>query len=66
MDICIGAIAYHLNSHYAKPDANPAKKELSDFILKWARIKSPFVNTPYYIPRLTIFHRDGTKWQKRK
>lgn len=33
-DILIGAIAYRLNRHYDKPDANPEKKELCDYILE--------------------------------
>ena len=60
VDILIGAIAYHLNGHYQKADANPAKKELCEHILRWAKIKDPSVNTPWYRPRLTILHRDGT------
>jgi hypothetical protein len=66
VDILIGALAYRLNGHYAKPEANPAKKELCDYILQLAKITNPFVKTDYYRPRLTIVHRDGTKWIRRK
>jgi hypothetical protein len=65
VDILIGSIAYQLNGYYAKPDANPAKKALCDHILKWAKIADPSVNTPWYRPRLTILHRDGTVRVKR-
>ena len=45
VDIFIGALAYRLNGHHAKPDANPAKKELSDYILIRAKITDPFVRS---------------------
>jgi hypothetical protein len=66
VDILIGAIAYRLNGHYQQPNANPAKKELCDHILRWAKIANPAVTTPWYRPRLTILHRDGTPRMKRK
>jgi hypothetical protein len=59
VDILIGAIAYKLNGHYQKPDANGAKKELSDYILQRARIADPAINTPFHLKRITIIHRDG-------
>jgi hypothetical protein len=33
-DILIGAIAYRLNRHYDRPDANEDKKRLCDFIFQ--------------------------------
>jgi hypothetical protein len=66
VDILIGALAFHLNGHYQKPEANTARKELCDHILKWSRIKNPAVNTPYYLKRLTILHRDGSPRVSRK
>jgi hypothetical protein len=66
VDILIGAIAYHLNGHHQKPDGNPAKKQLCEHVLRWAKITNPAVNTPWYRPRLTILHRDGTVRTKRK
>jgi Protein of unknown function (DUF3800) len=66
VDILIGAIAYRLNDHYNQPDANPAKKELCDYIMRWAKITDPKINTPWYRPRLTILHRDGSPRVKRK
>ncbi len=66
VDILIGAIAYHLNGHYQKSDGNQAKKQLSEHILRWAKITNPTVNMPWYRPRLTILHRDGTVRTKRK
>jgi hypothetical protein len=61
VDIFIGAIAYRLNGHYDKPDANPAKKELSDYILSKAKITDPLKNTPYHFKRVAIMHRDGSR-----
>jgi hypothetical protein len=66
VDILIGAIAFQLNGHYRKPEAKRAKIELSDHVFKWARIKDPSTNTPYYQKRLTILHRDGSPRPKRK
>jgi hypothetical protein len=66
VDIFIGALAYRLNRHYDKPDANPAKKALCDYIFNEMKITNPFVKTDYYRKRLTIVHRDGTRWVKRK
>jgi hypothetical protein len=66
VDILIGAIAYRLNGHYQKTDANPAKKKLCEYILRRAKIADPAINTPWYRPRLTILHRDGTPRTKRK
>jgi hypothetical protein len=66
VDILIGAVAYHLNGHYHKPDGNPAKKALCDHILGRAKITNPAANTPWYRPRLTILHRDGTPRVRRK
>ena len=60
VDILIGALAYRLNGHYQQSNASPAKKELCDFVLQQAKITNPAVNTPWYRPRLTILHRDGT------
>jgi len=65
VDILIGAIAYRLNGHYEKPEANAAKRALCDHVLKWAKITNPSVNTPWFRPRLTILHRDGTARVKR-
>jgi hypothetical protein len=65
VDILIGAIAFRLNGHYEKPDANPAKKQLCDYILQRAKITNPIDNTPWYRPRLTILHRDGSPRPKR-
>jgi hypothetical protein len=63
VDILIGAIAYKLNGHYDKPDANTGKKELCDHIFNWAQIKNPFVRTDYWRKRLTIAHRDGSPFE---
>ena len=61
VDIFIGALAYRLNGHYDKADANPAKKKLCDHILGRAKITNPFVNTPYYRRRFIVVHRPATK-----
>ena len=57
VDIFIGALAYKLNRHYDQPNANPAKKELCDYILKRAKIFDPFKTTPIYQRRFTVVHR---------
>jgi hypothetical protein len=57
VDIFIGALAYRLNGHYDKPEANKAKKELCDYILKKSRIIDVFASTPYQ-RRFTVWHRD--------
>jgi hypothetical protein len=37
-DIFIGALAYRINRHYDKADANPAKKILADYIMQKAHM----------------------------
>jgi hypothetical protein len=59
VDIFIGALAYRLNGHYDQPGANPAKKELSDYILGRAKVTDPFDRSAYYLRRFCIVHRDG-------
>jgi hypothetical protein len=62
VDIFIGALAYHLNGHRNNPKANAAKKELSDYIIKLAKMKNPFATTPIYHPRrFTVVHRPYEK-----
>lgn len=61
VDIFIGALAYKLNGHYDKPDANASKKDLCDFIMKRAKIRDPLQNTPYWQRRFMIMHRPFTK-----
>jgi hypothetical protein len=61
VDIFIGALAYHLNGHHQKPEANKAKKELSDYILKRAKIANPFKTTPYNRRRFAVVHRPFQK-----
>jgi hypothetical protein len=66
VDIFIGAIAYRLNGHYDRPEANKAKRELSDYILGRFKL-DPFITTPLYRPRrLTIFHRPDRRDQKKR
>jgi hypothetical protein len=60
VDLFIGALAYRLNGHYNKPNANAGKKQLCDFILNRAKITNPLVNTPYYRRRFSIVHRPAT------
>jgi hypothetical protein len=69
VDIFIGALAYRLNGHYDKPEANKAKKELSDYILQRSKIFDPFANSAFHLRRFTVLHRDGrkftpTRWNK--
>jgi hypothetical protein len=61
VDIFIGALAYRLNRHYEKPEANKAKKNLSDYILNRVRL-NPFVTTPLFKSRrFTVLHRPFKK-----
>jgi hypothetical protein len=65
VDIFIGALAYRLNGHYEKPEANPAKKALSDYILGRAKITNPLVNSPYHRRRFCVIHRHSPAPKKR-
>jgi hypothetical protein len=56
-DILLGALAYRLNGHHLAPDAAPHKIELSDYVLKKARIADPFRDTRHS-GRFTVWHRD--------
>jgi hypothetical protein len=66
VDIVIGAIAFRLNGHYAKPGAKAAKRTLSDYILKRAKIADPYKTTPFNLKRISILHRDGQPKAMRK
>lgn len=66
VDIFIGALAFKLNGHYDQPNANKARKELSDYILNRAKIANPFERSPYYRRRFSIIHRDGGKFVVKK
>lgn len=57
VDIFIGALAYRLNGHYDRPEANAAKKELSDYIFARSKITDPFKPTRYDRRRFAIMHR---------
>jgi Protein of unknown function (DUF3800) len=57
VDIVIGALAYRLNGHYQKTEANSGKKALCDYIFKRGRIIDPLKNTPYGW-RIAVWHRD--------
>jgi hypothetical protein len=39
---------------------------LCDYVLQRAKIKNPFEKTPYNLRRLSIIHRDGTKYVKKR
>jgi hypothetical protein len=64
VDIFIGALAYKLNGHCDRPDANAAKKALSEYILAKARISNPFEKTFYFRRRMAVIHRDGQPFQQ--
>lgn len=66
VDIFIGALAYRLNRHYEKPEANAAKKELSDYILGRAKITNPFERTPFNLRRFSVLHRDSAAYVKKR
>ncbi len=56
VDILLGATAFHLNGHALKPEASPAKSELSAHILKRAGIVDVMRDTAMQ-GRFTIWHR---------
>jgi len=41
VDVLLGAVAFKINDHYSKPDASPAKRQLSDYVLQRAGIRDP-------------------------
>jgi hypothetical protein len=47
VDILIGALAFRLNRHYDAPKANPAKKNLCDYIWEFFKLPDPFNTSPY-------------------
>jgi hypothetical protein len=55
-DIIMGAIAFNLNGHDKKPNASPAKCELSSYVLERAKIKDVFKSTAVSAD-FTIWHR---------
>jgi len=65
VDTVIGAIAYKLNGHYEAPNANKTKKALCEHILKKSRIANVHQNTPMYLKRITIFHRNFSRFPKK-
>ena len=56
-DVLLGALTFRLNGHYDQPGASPPKIELSDYVMKLARISDPFRDTKH-LARYTIWHRD--------
>jgi hypothetical protein len=58
VDVFIGALAYRLNRHYEQLGANPAKKELCDYIWQLCKLGDPFNNSPFQQKRfMTWMHR---------
>jgi predicted transport protein len=58
VDILIGALAFRLNRHYDAPKANPAKKNLCDYIWELFKLPDPFNTSPYQQKRfMTWVHR---------
>ena len=55
-DVFSGAIAWHLNGHYARPDASPAKTSLGNHILQKAGIVDVTRSTAMS-GKFTIWHR---------
>ncbi len=56
VDILLGSIAFRLNGHREKPEASPAKAELSDHILQRAHIADVTQDT-WVRGKFTIWHR---------
>lgn len=55
-DLFLGAIAYQLNGHSSQPNASPAKKCISQYVLSRAGITNVFKDTPIS-GSFTIWHR---------
>lgn len=53
VDIIIGGIAYKLNGHYDKPKANPARRELCDYLYNLFKITDIFYQ--FQLPRTDFF-----------
>ena len=64
VDVLLGSIAFHVNGHRWKPNAAPAKCELSDYILRRAKVQNPLRDTCIE-GKFTIWHRQ-LKEPKRK
>ncbi|WP_371349095.1 DUF3800 domain-containing protein [Ancylobacter sp. IITR112] len=56
VDVMLGGLAFQLNGHRLKPEASPAKCELSDYILDRAGIKNAQIDTAMR-GKFTIWHR---------
>ncbi|MEZ2410508.1 DUF3800 domain-containing protein [Bosea sp. RCC_152_1] len=56
VDILLGAVAFHVNGHRQKEGASPHKCDLSDQILRLARVRDPSRDTGM-AGRFTIWHR---------
>jgi len=48
VDIIIGGVAYKLNGHYKKPEANLAKREFCDYLHELFKIKELFYQSQLY------------------
>jgi hypothetical protein len=57
VDVLLGAIAFRLNGHHERPDASPAKLELSAYVLRRARIRNPSYDT-FVTGKFTLWHRN--------
>ncbi|MCO5092030.1 DUF3800 domain-containing protein [Bosea sp. (in: a-proteobacteria)] len=56
VDILLGSVAFHVNGHRQKEGASPHKSELSDHILRLARVRDAMRDTAM-AGRFTIWHR---------
>jgi hypothetical protein len=62
VDIFMGALAFRLNRHYERPDANAGKKALCDYIWQLCKLEDPFVTSHFQRPRfMTWLHRPQTE-----
>jgi hypothetical protein len=48
VDIILGGVAYKLNGHYKKPEANLAKREFCDYLHELFKIKDLFYQSQLY------------------
>ena len=55
-DLMLGSVGFKLNGHYDTPDASPAKCDLSDYILRKAKVTNVTTDTAK-AGKFTIWHR---------
>ena len=55
-DLLLGAVSSRKNGHHRRPDCNPAKKQLGEYIMTKAGIRSLGQSTPLSARRFTVWN----------